>query len=75
MMVAIAEAIPESKHRGTGFHGADAEHNCGELRSLPLNINGANTYQFVLSNPVGNVDPWGGQYFATIGRITNYGSI
>ncbi len=22
-------------------------------------INGANTYQFVMSNPVGNVDPWG----------------
>ena len=45
--------------RGTGFRGVDAEHNCGELRSLPLNINGANTYQFVMSNPVGNVDPWG----------------
>ncbi len=48
-----------SRGVGTGFHGADAEHNCGEHRSLPLNINGANTYQFVLSNPVGNVDPWG----------------
>ena len=23
--------------RGTGFRGGDAEHNCGELRSLPLN--------------------------------------
>ncbi len=45
--------------RGTGFRGADAEHNCGELRSPPLNINGANTHQFVVSNPVGNVDPWG----------------
>ena len=45
--------------RGTGFRGGDAEHNCGELRSLPLNINGANTYQFVMSNPVGNVDPFG----------------
>ncbi len=22
-------------------------------------VNGANTYQFVMSNPVGNVDPWG----------------
>ena len=91
MMVAIAEAISESKHGGTGLCGGDAEHNCGELRSLPLNpgaaalsrgvgtgfrgadeerkciehrspplnINGANTYQFVMSNPVGNVDPTG----------------
>ena len=48
-----------SRGVGTGFHGADAEHNCGEHRSLPLNINGANTYQFVMSNPVGNVDPSG----------------
>ena len=24
-----------------------------------LNINGTNTYQFVMSNPVGAVDPWG----------------
>ena len=44
---------------GTGFRGADAEHNCGEHCSPPLNINGANTYQFVMSNPVGNVDPTG----------------
>ena len=46
-----------------GFRGADAEHNCGELRSPPLNINGANTYQFVMSNPVGNVDPEGTQVY------------
>ena len=59
MMVAIVETTSESKHGGTGLCGGDAEHNCGELRSLPLNINGANTYQFVVSNPVGNVDPWG----------------
>ncbi len=45
--------------RGTGFRGVDAEHNCGELRSLPLNINGANTYQFVMNNPVGSTDPNG----------------
>ena len=45
--------------RGTGFRGADEERKCIEHRSLPLNINGANTYQFVVSNPVGNVDPWG----------------
>jgi hypothetical protein len=44
---------------GTGFRGADAEHNCGEHSSSPFNINGANTYQFVMSNPVGNVDPEG----------------
>ncbi len=48
-----------SRGVGTGFRGADAEHNCGEHCSPPLNINGANTYQFVMSNPVGNVDPWG----------------
>ena len=46
-----------------GFRGADAEHNCGEHRSLPLNINGANTYQFVMSNPVGNVDPLGQSWY------------
>jgi len=44
---------------GTGFRGADEERKCIEHRSLPLNINGANMYQFVMSNPVGNVDPWG----------------
>ncbi len=30
-------------------------------------INGANTYQFVMSNPVGNVDPWG----LSAGETTN----
>ncbi len=49
--------------RGTGFRGVDAKHNCGELRSPPFNINGANTYQFVMSNPVGSVDPWGTQVY------------
>ena len=44
---------------GTGFRGADEERKCIEHRSPPLNINGANTYQFVMSNPVGNVDPTG----------------
>ena len=48
-----------SRGVGTGFRGVDAKHNCGEHRSPPLNIDGANTYQFVMSNPVGNVDPWG----------------
>ena len=37
MMVAIVETTSESKHGGTGLCGGDAEHNCGELRSLPLN--------------------------------------
>ena len=32
-------------------------------------INGANTYQFVMSNPVGNVDPWG-LYSLTEGGVT-----
>ena len=42
-----------------GFRGVDAERKCTEHRSLPLSIDGANTYQFVMSNPMGNVDPWG----------------
>ena len=42
-----------------GFRGADAEHNCGEHCSPPLNINGANTYQLVMSTPVNGTDPLG----------------
>ncbi len=32
-------------------------------------INGANTYQFVVSNPVGNVDPWG---LSTAGQVQTW---
>ena len=40
------------------FRPADATSGLG-LSPSELNINGANTYQFVMSNPVGAVDPWG----------------
>ena len=58
--------------RGTGFRGVDAKHNCGEHRSPPLNINGANTYQFVMSNPVDATDPSGTiawYYWAAAGGV------
>ena len=45
--------------RGTGFRGADVERKCTEHRSPPLTINGANTYQFVMSDPVDGTDPLG----------------
>ena len=42
----------------TGFRGGDATSGLG-LSPNALNINGANTYQFVTSNPVGRMDAWG----------------
>jgi hypothetical protein len=41
------------------FRGIEETYSTGERRSLPLNINGANTYQFVMSNPVGKCIRWG----------------
>ena len=42
----------------TGFRGGDATSGFG-LSPNALNINEANTYHFVGSDPVGSVDPWG----------------
>ena len=53
---AAAQARPLAP---AGFRGIEKAFSAGERRSLPLNINGANTYQFVESNPVAAVDPWG----------------
>ena len=43
---------------GTGFRGVE-EAIFASGSSLHLNINGANTYQFVIGNPVGRVDATG----------------
>jgi hypothetical protein len=53
-----AEAQPRPS-ASAGFRGIEEAYTAGECRWLPLNINGANTYQFVESNPVGKVDPSG----------------
>ena len=34
-------------------------YSAGERRLPPLNINGANTYQFLVSNPINATDPMG----------------
>ena len=52
----------------TGFRGGDATSSLG-LSPNALNINGANTYQFVMSNPVGSVD------VAGLDTYTEHGSI
>ena len=72
-MVAAVEAILESKANGrlgpgaaalarlaggTGFRGDEMAYGAGSAPP-PLNINGADTYQFVMGNPVGGVDPLG----------------
>ena len=51
-------AAVQSRCLGTGFHAVDATSGFG-LSPNALNINGANTYQFVGSGPVGRVDPSG----------------
>ena len=73
-MVAAVEAILESKANGrldpgaaahtrlgggTGFRGV--EEVFPSRCAAPLNVNGANTYQFVMGDPAGRVDPWGTQ--------------
>ena len=63
---AAAQARPLAS---AGFRGIEETYSTDERRSPPLNINGANTYQFVESNPVGNVDSWG-LYSLTVGGVT-----
>jgi len=57
-----AEAQPRPL-ASAGFHGIEEAYSAGERRWINQDpagyINGANTYQFVMGNPVGNVDPWG----------------
>ncbi len=51
-------AAAQSRSLGTGFRAVDATNGFG-LSPNALNINGADTYQFVGSDPVGLVDAMG----------------
>ncbi len=51
-------AAAQSRYLGTGFRAADGTNNFG-LSLNALGFNGADTYQFVVSNPVGYLDPSG----------------
>ena len=73
-------AIPacEMNHPGAAAltrHPASAKFRPASGASGRLNINGANTYQFVMSNPAGNMDVWGtaaaqcSRYLRTNGRL------
>ena len=50
---------------GTGFRGV--EEVFPSRCAAPLNVNGANTYQFVVGDPVGRVDPTGTSIGGAIG--------
>ena len=58
-----AGAAAHSRGLGKEFRGIEETDSAGERRSSQLNINGANTYQFVESNPVENVDTLGQSWY------------
>jgi|GEM_PF-2211244 len=63
-------AAAQSRYFGTGFRWIEGANSAG-ISPPRLNINGANTYQFVMGNPVGYDDSFG---LAARGRFPDQGA-